>query len=174
MRAKEAMEKKRNREPTEFEQKVYDCVKRIPPGYVASYQTVAQEVGTCPRAIGGAMRGNPFAPVVPWHRVVAKDRQLGGFSGQWGKGEHIDRKLKLLRQEGVIITAQAQNEDDTNSLKIDKQCILSKIPATSSPQQVSISRSLSADKQNSALSRRKKDAEEQADQKPKRKRQRRK
>ena len=63
--SRNAIKKKRSRDPTEFEQKVYDVVKRIPPGYVASYQTVAQEVGTCPRAIGGAMRGNPFAPVVP-------------------------------------------------------------------------------------------------------------
>ena len=63
--SRNAINKKRSRDPTEFERKVYDVVKRIPPGYVASYQTVAQEVGTCPRAIGGAMRGNPFAPVVP-------------------------------------------------------------------------------------------------------------
>ena len=82
-----------------------------------------------------------------------------------------------MRQEGVIITAQAQNEDDTNSLKIDKQCILNKIPTTSSPQQVSIAtiaRSRIADKQKSAASNRKQDAEEQAGQKPKRKRHKRK
>eukprot|EP00978_Attheya_sp_CCMP212_P046223 scaffold379751_cov59-Attheya_sp.AAC.4 len=58
-------EKKRKREPTEFEERVYNVVKRIPKGNVASYGVVADHLGTCPRAIGGAMRRNPYAPAVP-------------------------------------------------------------------------------------------------------------
>jgi hypothetical protein len=37
----------------------------------------------------GALRRNPFAPVVPCHRVVASDMQLGGFSGSWGVSEGV-------------------------------------------------------------------------------------
>jgi hypothetical protein len=36
--------------------------------------------------VGGALRKNPHAPVVPCHRVVASDRTLGGFSGVWQAG----------------------------------------------------------------------------------------
>ena len=55
-----------------------------------------------PRAIGNAMRNNPFAPVVPCHRVIAADKSIGGFGGDWGKdGRHAKEKISLLRSEGV-------------------------------------------------------------------------
>lgn len=54
------------------------------------------------RAIGGAMRNNPFAPVVPCHRVLASDGKLGGFGGDWGEeGRFAGEKKRLLREEGV-------------------------------------------------------------------------
>lgn len=50
------------------------------------------------------MRNNPFAPRVPCHRVVAADKGLGGFGGDWGKdGKHAEEKVRLLRGEGVIV-----------------------------------------------------------------------
>lgn len=57
--------------------------KAIPAGKVTTYGDMAKALGSSPRAIGQAMRRNPFAPVVPCHRVIATNMQLGGFSGQW-------------------------------------------------------------------------------------------
>lgn len=57
---------------------------------------------TCARAIGNAMRNNPFAPLVPCHRVLAADGSIGGFGGSWGaEGEFAGEKRRLLREEGV-------------------------------------------------------------------------
>jgi len=57
---------------------------------------------TCARAIGNAMRSNPFAPLVPCHRVLAADGSIGGFGGHWGEeGKFAGEKRRLLREEGV-------------------------------------------------------------------------
>ena len=91
--------------PTRFQTQVYEAVKRIPRGKVATYASVAGRVGcrSC-RAVGQALRRNPFAPVVPCHRVIASDMSLGGFNGQ-RSGPELGRKLKLLRREGVTFQA---------------------------------------------------------------------
>lgn len=58
-------------------------------------------LGSSARAVGNAMRTNPFAPDVPCHRVVAADRTLGGYKGEW-KGERRGKeKRSLLEKEGV-------------------------------------------------------------------------
>jgi len=65
---------------TAFESKVYDLCRKIPEGRVATYGSMAKALGCgAARAIGQAMRRNPFAPEVPCHRVVSSDLQLGGF-----------------------------------------------------------------------------------------------
>mmetsp|Transcript_64385 Transcript_64385/g.152320 ORF Transcript_64385/g.152320 Transcript_64385/m.152320 type:complete len:90 (+) Transcript_64385:186-455(+) len=56
----------------------------------------------CPQAVGQALRRNPFAPVVPCHRVVSSDLALHGFSGSTDCAQ-LDRKRKLLEDEGVIL-----------------------------------------------------------------------
>lgn len=49
-----------------------------------------------------ALRRNPFAPVVPCHRVIAASLELGGFSGSWGHAcESVQKKKGLLAEEGV-------------------------------------------------------------------------
>ncbi|KAJ4518918.1 hypothetical protein HRR75_002593 [Exophiala dermatitidis] len=71
---------------TEFQEKVYSLVLLIPPGQVTTYAAVAKALNTSPRAVGGALRCNPFWPTVPCHRVIASDGSLGGFFGQtWQK-----------------------------------------------------------------------------------------
>jgi len=86
---------------TPFRQKVYDLVATIPEGKVSTYGLVAQKIGCgCARAVGQALRVNPFAPVVPCHRVVSSDMTLGGFDGET-EGENIRRKKELLVAEGV-------------------------------------------------------------------------
>ncbi|KAG2445481.1 hypothetical protein HXX76_000097 [Chlamydomonas incerta] len=57
---------------------------------------------SAPRAVGQALRRNPFCPVVPCHRVVAADLNIGGFSGGWGISDpKVQRKRRLLEEEGV-------------------------------------------------------------------------
>lgn len=90
---------------TPFQQRVYDAVRRIPRGRVATYQGVAQAIGClAPRAVGQALRRNPYAPRVPCHRVIAADLTPGGFHGK-ANGPSLRRKLVLLEAEGVLFEA---------------------------------------------------------------------
>lgn len=93
----------KNREPTEFEQRVYAATRRIPKGQVTTYQRLAREIGCgSNQAVGQALKRNPFAPEVPCHRVVRTDLTLGGFAGQT-QGKEIARKTRMLREEGVFL-----------------------------------------------------------------------
>lgn len=97
--------------PTPFEKAVHSVVKQIPKGKVASYKAVSEVAGGSARSIGGAMKRNPYAPIVPCHRVVASDRSLGGFRGQTG-GAELDRKRKMLEDEGVRFDGNKVHPDD--------------------------------------------------------------
>jgi len=93
----------KNREPTEFEHRVYAATRRIPKGCVTTYKNLAREIGCgSNQAVGQALKRNPFAPDVPCHRVVRSDLTLGGFAGQT-VGKEIARKMKILREEGVAL-----------------------------------------------------------------------
>ena len=54
------------------------------------------------QAIGQVLKKNPYAPVVPCHRVVKSDGSLGGFKG-CVVGKEIIEKERLLKKEGVEI-----------------------------------------------------------------------
>ncbi|EEU42256.1 hypothetical protein LRP88_03330 [Fusarium phalaenopsidis] len=89
---------------TAFEKQVWTLLCQIPKGSFSTYGLMAAHMGSSPRAVGNALRRNPFAPGVPCHRVVATGGALGGFKGKWpkdGEGITIDEKKKLLRSEGV-------------------------------------------------------------------------
>ena len=88
---------------TVFQQRVYDATQEIPRGKVTTYAELARflECGSS-RAIGQALKRNPFAPGVPCHRVVKSDRSLGGFGGT-SEGPEIERKRRLLASEGVLL-----------------------------------------------------------------------
>lgn len=86
------------RVPTAFEMRVYELLrKRVPRGRVTSYAALAKALGSSARAVGGAMRRNPFAPHVPCHRCVCADGSLGGFNGRMRN----PKKERMLRAEGV-------------------------------------------------------------------------
>ncbi len=82
---------------TEFQRRVYRVVLSIPPGSTSSYREVAEAVGSprAARAVGDAMRRNPFPLIIPCHRVIRSDGRPGGFRGPEGMKE------RLLRMEGA-------------------------------------------------------------------------
>lgn len=87
-----------------FASKVYDVVKMIPRGKVMSYKMVAESLDCkAYQAVGQALRKNPYAPIVPCHRVVASDGSLGGFMGK-RSGRNIKEKMRMLKAEGVQVT----------------------------------------------------------------------
>ena len=84
---------------TEFQRRVYLELLCIPSGATITYAELAHRIGCrSARAVGQALRRNPFAPLVPCHRVVAADGSIGGYCGQ-RDGELIERKRRLLSQE---------------------------------------------------------------------------
>ena len=64
-----------------YTRRVLEAASLIPAGYVASYGSIAKAAGGSPRAVGNVMARNPFAPLVPCHRVVSSDFTLGGYGG---------------------------------------------------------------------------------------------
>lgn len=81
-----------------FQRKVWDALARIPFGATRSYKDLAAELGTAPRALGGACGRNPIPVLIPCHRVLAADRSLGGYSGMDG----VETKRFLLKLEGAL------------------------------------------------------------------------
>ncbi len=99
------------REPTPFEQRVYDALCLVPEGQVTTYRDLGQAIGCgSSQAIGQALRRNPYAPEVPCHRVIASGLTLGGFAGE-REGEEIRRKRRLLESEGVVFNGQGKLAD---------------------------------------------------------------
>ena len=89
---------------TGYEKRVWTALCQIPKGHFTTYGLLSAHLGSSPRAVGNALRRNPFAPEVPCHRVVATGGNLGGFKGKWpkdGEGITLDEKRMLLRGEGI-------------------------------------------------------------------------
>ena len=83
-------------EGSEFQQKVWAALRRIPSGATASYGDIARRLGYEPvvsRAVGAANGANPIPIIVPCHRVIGADGKLAGFGGG------IERKKILLDLE---------------------------------------------------------------------------
>lgn len=94
-----------------FAEKVYVLCKKIPKGKIATYGAIAKALNSSPRAVGQALRCNPYAPIVPCHRVIKSDGTIGGFKGKV-KGPEIKKKIKLLSKEGIaFIGTKVENLD---------------------------------------------------------------
>ncbi len=78
---------------------VYQKTKLVPRGRVTTYGQIAKAIGKprAARAVGNALNRNPYAPVVPCHRVVRSDGRIGGFAGG------PKAKAGLLRKDGVKV-----------------------------------------------------------------------
>jgi len=92
---------------TPFRKQTLSLLCQIPRGRYSTYQAMSDHISrvshkTCARAVGNAMRNNPFAPEVPCHRVLAADGSIGGFKGHWGEeGKYASKKHEILHDEGV-------------------------------------------------------------------------
>ena len=84
---------------TPFQRRVYLELLNVPAGETITYGELARRVGCrSAQAVGQALKRNPFAPVVPCHRVVAADGSIGGYFGERA-GEAVERKCALLMAE---------------------------------------------------------------------------
>lgn len=91
-----------SRAPTVFEARLFKLCKLIPAGKVSTYGAMAKVLGSSSRAVGQGMKRNPFAPIVPCHRVIASDLTLGGFSALTeSQTTSVPRKRRMLEAEGV-------------------------------------------------------------------------
>jgi AraC family transcriptional regulator of adaptative response/methylated-DNA-[protein]-cysteine methyltransferase len=80
---------------TAFQWRVWEALRAIPRGETRSYGEVARAIGqpTGARAVARACATNPVALVIPCHRVVRENGELGGY--RW----HVKRKQALLERE---------------------------------------------------------------------------
>ena len=92
---------------TPFRKAVYDILLTIPYGHTMTFGEIANNIATrkgiermSAQAVGGAVGHNPIAIIIPCHRVVGADGSLTGYAGG------LDRKIKLLESEGIIISDQ--------------------------------------------------------------------
>ena len=81
----------------DFERRVYDVARNIPPGRTLTYGDIAKRIGEpgAARAVGRALGANPFPIVVPCHRVLGADGKVGGFSARGG----VETKIRILAIE---------------------------------------------------------------------------
>jgi AraC family transcriptional regulator of adaptative response/methylated-DNA-[protein]-cysteine methyltransferase len=80
---------------TAFQQRVWEALRKIPPGSTASYADIAKRIGQpkSVRAVAQACGANALAVAIPCHRVVRTDGSLSGY--RWG----VARKERLLHRE---------------------------------------------------------------------------
>lgn len=96
-------------EGTEFQNKAWQALCKIPYGEVWSYGKQAQylKAKNAQRAVGGANGKNPIPIIIPCHRVIGSTDKLTGFAGG------MEMKIFLLKLEG--------HEVDPRALKLTQQ-----------------------------------------------------
>src|ERR1043165_5530855 len=106
---------------TKFQFQVYQLCSQIPKGYVSTYKQIAKILNTSPRAVGQALRNNPFASrVVPCHRVIESNFFIGGYRGQTAKGKisKLTIKQKKLIKEGIFFNSKGYLQKELRKDKI--------------------------------------------------------
>lgn len=84
--------------------RIYDLVRRIPPGRVTTYGRIARQVGCTARTVGFAMAALPAGHDVPWQRVINSQGKVSPRRD--GDGELVQRLL--LEAEGVRFDARGR------------------------------------------------------------------
>lgn len=81
---------------TPFQNSVWETIQQIPYGELRSYKWIAEQIGKpkAVRAVGNAVGANPISILIPCHRVIRSNGNLGGYGGG------LERKRQLLALEG--------------------------------------------------------------------------
>lgn len=97
-----------------FHRKVYEAARAIGPGITLSYGELALRAGSpgAARAVGQALRHNPFPIIVPCHRVLAAGGRIGGFTASGG----VNTKARLLALEGTQSEAPSRKSRGVKSV----------------------------------------------------------
>lgn len=84
---------------TDFQKSVWEQIHEIPYGEVRSYKWIAEQIGRpkAIRAVGNATGSNPASIIIPCHRVIGSNGNLGGYGGG------LDRKRYMLSLEGYPV-----------------------------------------------------------------------
>jgi methylated-DNA-[protein]-cysteine S-methyltransferase len=85
---------------TDYQRRVWDCVRAIPRGCMMSYKEIAGQMGSAPRPVGTACGANRIPLLIPCHRVVASNG-LGGFM-HVRAGQPLEIKRWLLQHERAL------------------------------------------------------------------------
>ena len=85
---------------TDFQQKVWKEILKIPYGETRSYKQIAINIGrpNSSRAVANACGKNPYPELIPCHRVIRSDGSVGGYSLKGG----IKQKKLLLKDEDFL------------------------------------------------------------------------
>ncbi|MFW9972476.1 MAG: methylated-DNA--[protein]-cysteine S-methyltransferase [Candidatus Odinarchaeota archaeon] len=82
---------------SEIQKKILIADSKIPRGWISTYKRIANSIGiqNGARVVGNALAKNPFPIIIPCHRAIKTNGDLGGYQGG------IDMKRKLLEMEGI-------------------------------------------------------------------------
>ena len=90
-------------------ERIYEIVRQIPPGKVASYGQIARIVGGCtPRMVGYAMSALKSGSDVPWQRVINSQGKISAH----GHGIGTSLQRQILEEEGVRFDASGRVDWD--------------------------------------------------------------
>ena len=89
---------------SETQKKVLIAEYKIPRGWVSTYKRIAIEIGMVNggRVIGNALAKNPLPILIPCHRAIKSNGELGGYQGG------VEMKQKLLEMEGIKFTSKGK------------------------------------------------------------------
>jgi methylated-DNA-[protein]-cysteine S-methyltransferase len=89
---------------SEIQKKVLIAEYKIPRGWVSTYKRIALEIGIVngARVVGNALAKNPFPIVIPCHRAIKSNGELGGYQGG------VEMKQNLLEMEGLKFTSKGK------------------------------------------------------------------
>ncbi|MBK6274424.1 MAG: methylated-DNA--[protein]-cysteine S-methyltransferase [Saprospirales bacterium] len=91
---------------TDFQNKVWTELQNISIGKTISYLQLAKNLGDakCIRAAASANGKNPFAIIVPCHRVIGKDGSLTGYAGGlWRKQWLLEHENNINKQVSLFV-----------------------------------------------------------------------
>jgi methylated-DNA-protein-cysteine methyltransferase related protein len=106
-----------NAAPTALHERIYEVVRLVPPGRVATYGQIAKMVGRCgPRQVGTALARVPAGAEVPWHRIV----NAAGKISIRKEGGPSPEQQQRLQAEGVLFGRTERIDLKRYALSVDE------------------------------------------------------